>query len=44
MVYGGDTVDDFRLLDWPQPSNSGTANVVGIPFSFSLNAARSLEA
>jgi hypothetical protein len=43
MVYGGDTVDDFHFLDWPQPSNSGTANMVGILFSLSFNATRALQ-
>jgi hypothetical protein len=35
MMDGGDTANDFRLLDWRQPSCSSTANVGRHPIPFS---------
>jgi hypothetical protein len=36
MIYVGDISSDCRLLDWRQPSGSGTANKVWHPILLSV--------
>ena len=42
MMDGGDTANDFRLLDWRQPSCSSTANVGRHPILLLLFCFRKL--